>query len=228
MTELNNIIFGRLEQPDERNRNFAFIPGRQRSYTWGMAESIVLNQGAKGCCVGCAFAHELACYPVGVKGVTLQKAIEKIYWEAQKIDNFAGGDYPGATPRMEGTSILAGVKVLQTAGYYTAYKWVFNATDLALGVGSSGTAVIGVNWYTGMMQPNANYQIKPTGALLGGHAVCVRGVSFKRKELLIQNSWGSSWGANGCAFISFADMDTLLKSGGDAVFPVRNPKMLSI
>jgi C1A family cysteine protease len=105
---------------------------------------------------------------------------------------------------------------------------VFNAYDLALGVGSVSPAVIGVNWYSGMMQPDQNYQIHPTGTIVGGHAICVRGVNFKKKLFVLQNSWGAHWGANGCCLMSFANMDMLLKQNGDAVFTVnRNKKLLT-
>lgn len=225
------IIYGRLPQTDARNKQYpiqrALTTQQERNYIWGFKKGTILNQGAMGCCVGCAFAYELALQPVAVQGVTLQKAIN-IYYEAQKIDPFPGGDYPGADPVSAGTSILAGVKTVKNMGYYTAYYWATNAYELALGVVNLGPAVIGVNWYTGMLKPDKYARITATGYTIGGHAICVRGANFKRQEILLQNSWGANWGAGGCAIISFADIDKLLAENGDAVFPVRNPQMLTI
>ena len=227
-----NLVFGRLPQSDERNRNFmltsSFSNMKERSYTWPLKTPLVLDQGSVGCCVATAFGYWLALVPQAVQGVTVPKLIEKVYWEAQKIDPFPGGDYPGAVPKSSGTSILAGTKVVQRLGYFSSYLWAFSAYDLALGVGATGPAVIGVNWYSGMMQPDKYARIKATGNIVGGHAICVRGVSFKNKEFLLQNSWGKDWGANGCALISFTDMDKLLAQNGDAVFPQKlNAHMLT-
>ena len=48
------------------------------------------------------------------------------------------------------------------------------------------------NWHrtTGMMP-------KPSGRLLGGHAVAIIGYSDSKQAFLIQNSWGSDWGLKG-------------------------------
>jgi hypothetical protein len=38
------------------------------------------------------------------------------YWQAQRADEWAGGSYPGASPRYEGTSVRAGLDVLHKRG----------------------------------------------------------------------------------------------------------------
>lgn len=43
----------------------------------------------------------------------------------------------------------------------------------------------------------------PEGAVVGGHALCVVGYDNGRDALLIQNSWGTSWGAQGRAWIPY-------------------------
>lgn len=225
-------VFGRLPQPDERNRNFPiaalFKTGKEMvNRTWALKEPLVLDQSNIGMCVATAFGYELALAPVYVSGITIPKLLNKVYYEAQKIDPFPGGDYPGANPKSSGTSILAGVKTLQALGYYGAYRWAFSAQELAFGISAEGPAVIGINWYAGMMQPDKNRLIRPTGKLLGGHAVCVRGVNFRTQTLLLQNSWGKDWGANGCCLISFKDMERLLNRNGDAVFPVNRNLQLT-
>lgn len=43
----------------------------------------------------------------------------------------------------------------------------------------------------------------PAGEPVGGHALCVVGYDNSRDALLIQNSWGTSWGAQGRAWIPY-------------------------
>lgn len=232
-----NIVWGRKEQYDVHNRDFlvtGIISGKERSFTWPFLVNPYLDQGTVGCCVGAAVLNDLALRPAPVQKadntpVTIKDAIEKIYWEAQKIDVFPGGEYPGAPVKSEGTSVLAGVKVAQKLGYYQSYYWAYDAYNLALAVGTKGPAIIGVNWYEGMMQPDKDFYLKTTGQILGGHAVCVRGVNFKKRIFIIQNSWGKNWGGDGCALLSFDAMDKLLDENGDAAIPInRNLKKLTI
>lgn len=43
----------------------------------------------------------------------------------------------------------------------------------------------------------------PTGTQIGGHALCVVGYNDGRDALLVQNSWGTSWGAQGRAWLPY-------------------------
>lgn len=190
-----------------------------RSYTWKCRD--VLDQGSEGACVGFAMAHELIAKPQAIKGVDNKFARERIYWAAQKIDKWEGGDYPGADPKMEGSSILAGIKTLKALGYIDEYRWAFSVADLAMAVAYKGPAVIGIPWYSGMFNPASCGCLHPTGDKSGGHAILVRGVNVKRKTFLLHNSWGPGWGKNGTAKITWADLEKLLKDGGEAVIPLK-------
>src|SRR5688572_15643562 len=151
-----------------------------RSYTWSV--SISLDQGDTGSCVGHAIAHELAARPVVVSGMTSKFAIESIYWEAQKIDPWPGGEYPGASPDIyAGTSVLSGMKVAKSLGHYSEYRWAVDELDLRVSVGYKGPAVIGVNWYDGMLDTDKDGFIHPDGDIVGGHCVLVNGVSVSGK-----------------------------------------------
>lgn len=210
----------RLVYFDPRSRNFPITSVVKtkplRSYTWRCSQWF--DQGAQGSCVAFSLGHELAARPAEVKGITPAFLVRKVYWGAQLIDPWDGGSYPGASPSYEGTSILAGVKVLHSMGFFTSYYWSFSTTDLLLGVGYNGPAVIGIPWYSSMMEPDKNGMIKPTGILTGGHAVLVTGVDLKNTRVRIRNSWGKAWGKNGDCFLSFEDLDTLLQRNGEAVF----------
>jgi hypothetical protein len=159
-----------------------------------------LNQGNEGACTGFAVAHELLARPVEVK-VDATFARESLYWEAQKIDPFPGGAYPGAEPFMEGSTVLAAMKVAKKS--------------------QLGPVVIGVPWYEGMFQPAACGCVHPTGDKTGGHAVCLKGIKVRRKTVVLHNSWGKGWGKHGTAELHWDDLAWLLKRGGEACIPIK-------
>ena len=205
--------FDRIIKFDERSRSFpvrAVAAKKPRSYTWSCKTT--LDQGTEGACVGFAWAHELNARPK-VHNVSAEFARIEIYNAAKRIDEWEGESY-------DGTSVLAGAKVVKGLGYIPEYRWGFGVEDLILAVGTVGPAVLGVNWYMGMFQPNNNGLITPSGALLGGHAILCNGVSLKKELFRLHNSWGSSWGFGGECYISFSDMERLLKEDGEACFPV--------
>lgn len=219
-----NIVFGRLPQTDERSLGFTLNTQglKEQNTVYPFPEPLELNQGKLGMCVLASIGYDLALAPDYVWGVTIPKLVP-YYYLAQQRDSFPGGEYPRAVPQKAGTSILAGMKVIKELGYFDEYRWVYNVQDLALGVGAISPAIIGVNWYSGMMKPNKYGTIEPKGKILGGHAICVRGVSFKAGgTFILQNTWGKKWGvAGGCCMLSFENMNRLLSENGEAVFATK-------
>jgi hypothetical protein len=218
--QTGSVKMDRIQEFDDRSRNF---PIRQligastpRSYTWRC--NAQLDQGAEGSCVGFGVTHELIARPAEVKGLDEKYAKEQIYWEAQKNDPWDGGSYPGATPFYEGTSVLAGVKQAHKLGWMESYHWAFGIEDLKMGVGYHGPAVIGINWYSGMFIPDSNGFIHASGYVAGGHCILVNSVNIKKQRFTLHNSWGANWGIKGECYISFDDMNLLLKDRGEAVF----------
>lgn len=212
----------RLVQFDERSRSFPIRPEVEdkplRSYSWN--KNVWLDQGSEGACVGFSVCHELAARPGVVTELTNWYAREEIYWEAQKRDPWAGGAYPGAEPFYEGSSVLAGIQVAHELGYFEEYRWAFSEHDLALAVGYRGPAVLGVNWYTGMFDTDADGYISPTGQIAGGHAILCAAISVKNDAYRLDNSWGLGWGVNGSCYIKRADLARLLAEDGEACIPV--------
>lgn len=233
-------MLGRLRQFDPRSANFPIrallidptkrTAVRLRSYTWPLDRT--LDQGTEGACVGFSITHELAARPVAIAEATDDLAL-RIYKEAQKIDQWPGEGYSG-------TSVLAGMKVAAELGYFDEYRWAFGLEDLVLAVGHHGPAVIGIDWYEGMFEPDEHGFLETTGALAGGHAICVRGVrlvkatktstvvgvgllagyDLERSYVTLHNSWGPDWGDNGKAKVRLTTLDSLLKAGGEAAVPV--------
>lgn len=232
----------RVVQFDERSRGYNAVEDvknkKPRSYTWRCEE--FLDQGREGACVGFSLAHEVAARPV-VVDVSPQLATT-IYYDAQRMDPWDGGAYPGATPRYEGTSVLAGVKALQKLvdgnglALMPEYRWAFGVKDMILAVGYKGPAVIGVNWYEGMFDTDEDGFVHVTGDIAGGHAIMVNAVKVVWKEgsakrtvedvdwdksyFTMHNSWGKRWGVGGTARITVRDMDRLLREQGECVVPV--------
>lgn len=216
---------GRIPQHDPRNAGFpvrSIVGARApRSYTWGMPRGLVLNQGREGACVGFAFAAELAARPAVVPGIT-DEVGRRIYREAQQND-----PWPGQEPEFSGTSVLAGVQVLQRMGYVSEYRWAFGAAELAAAVSWVGPCVIGIDWHDSMYAPGPDGFIRPTGSIVGGHAILIRGYNVRARRFLAHNSWGSGFGGKGgapagCAWLSFDDAGDLLgRQWADACVPLR-------
>lgn len=226
----------RLRQVDLRSLNYPVSEllwqhgSKIRPYTWPLPTALMLDQGTDGACVGAAFAHDLAAMPKVVRGVTMPWAVHRIYWEAQKLDPWQGGSYPGAEGNpYEGTSVLAGAQATKALGWITEYRWAFTLRDFASAIGHIGPGVIGVDWYQGMHETDADGFIRPTGTVLGGHCVLVNGVSVVktkggdvdpvRSYFTITNSWGVGWGLDGRCRLSFVDA-AVLWPGGDWVIPI--------
>lgn len=222
----------RVVQFDERSRLFpvsAVLPPKNpRSYTWG--NTLYLDQGNEGACVGFGWTHELAARPVVINGLDNNFARNAVYKEAQKVDEWPGENY-------EGTSVIAGAKVIQSLGYIKEYRWAFGLQDVVMTLGYAGPVVLGINWYNAMFKPDADGFIHYGGGLAGGHCILARGVHLVKKDrklpqtfdnldldksyVLLHNSWSAIWGIGGCAKLSLADLDALLKEDGEACVPLR-------
>jgi hypothetical protein len=167
---------------------------------------VFLDQGAEGACVGFSRAHELAAKPKPVEGATNARA-RALYEAAQYVDEWPGTDY-------EGTSVLAGLKVARSLGWYGSYRWAFSFGDAARVVGYRGPVVLGVPWFTGMFDPDEKGYVRPTGEIEGWHAIMWNAISVSRQDITLHNSWGSGWGRNGTCRLRFDDAKELLAVPG--------------
>jgi hypothetical protein len=75
-----------------------------------------------------------------------------------------------------------------------------------------------------MFNPLPCGHIHVYGSVAGGHAILCKGVSVTKRTFTLHNSWGAGWGNNGCALISWDEMDQLLHEWGEAVIPVVRTK----
>lgn len=209
--ELLNKGLGRLHAPDMRDKQFlmrALLPRQIQVRTKYWRCGAVLDQRDTPHCVEYSWTQFVLSAPVMSKRSTLPP-VGEIYKLAQRIDEWPGENY-------DGTSVRAGAKVLHSLGRITGYVWGYNALDVRDHLLTRGTVVVGTDWYDKMFTPDARGFIAPDGEVAGGHAYLVVGYSTKRNAFRILNSWGRSWGQNGRAWISFDDMDYLIKDYGEA------------
>jgi hypothetical protein len=227
-------VLNRVVHFDERSRSFPATAGIEenpfRSYTWRC--NAWNDQGREGACVGFAWSHELAARPAEYP--TDAAFAQKIYQRAKQLDPWPGEDY-------DGTSVLAGAKAVKEmvglAGkpLIEEYRWAFGIEDVLRVLGYRGPLVLGLNWYEGMFDPDVNGFIRPTGAILGGHAILARAVKIvwrnghgpatvenldtEKSFVTLRNSWGRDWGIGGDCRISVLDLNILLREQGEACVP---------
>jgi hypothetical protein len=175
-----------------------------------------LDQGSEGSCVGFGSTHMLNAAPwMHLHNYDFARGI---YTEAKKVDEWQGEDY-------EGTSVRAGMKVLQAQGLITEYLWAWNTDTVRDYVLRRGPVTMGTTWYDKMMKPDSKGFVWPDGASVGGHCWTVLGYSESRNAFRAINSWGTSWGQAGRFWIQWDSFKFLLeKDGGDAVSPLEVKK----
>lgn len=209
------VAFGRIPEFDPRSLNFPIrsllgpVRAPQTSF-WDCYAA--LDQGNEGACVGFAWAHELAAEPEIVPNVTDNLALQ-FYHRAQQLDEWFGEDY-------EGTSVLAGAKTVTEAGHLLEYRWSFSLADLLETVSYFGPVVLGINWYSGMVSPDANGDVHVTGSIVGGHAILCYGVNTTLETVRLRNSWGRDWGDRGDCWLSWGELERLLNEDGECCVPV--------
>jgi hypothetical protein len=188
-------------------------------------EGIVLDQGSEGACVGFAWTGELLAEPAAPKEqpspLFANSLASSFYQEAKKIDEWPGENY-------DGTSVLAGAKIMQKAGFIGEYRWCFSVNDVRDAVISEGPVVIGVPWFDGMYDTLPGGLVRLSGQTTGGHAILITGYSPSKRfgnqtheVFRWRNSWGSDYGVNGSGWIKYKDLEKLLSQNGEACVPMK-------
>ena len=211
-----NILFGRNYIKDDRDKKYLITDkfsellkiSRASTSRYWAADGWWGDQKNTPQCVGYAWAHWLEDGPVEQSGVAPIVKPQLIYQNAQKLDEWYGENY-------DGTSVRGGVKYLKSINKISSYYWAFDLQSLVTTVLNLGPVVVGTNWYEGMFYPNTKGIIRATGRLAGGHAYVINGVDTNTKMFRLKNSWGRLWGQKGHAYISFKDMERLIKEQGE-------------
>lgn len=197
---------------DERSREYRATVGEEEIRSWWWDCKPRLDQGNDGACVGFGFTHSIDAAPL-TKNYRESFAFN-LYNKAKTLDEWLGENY-------EGTSVLAGAKAALSLRSIKSYEWCFSVDEIAKVIAWRQPVVIGTNWYEGMMDVDAGGFIHPTGSVVGGHCVCIRGIVMGNSPyFVIRNSWGRSWGVNGDCFLAWSDMNRLMGEWAEACVPI--------
>lgn len=230
---------------DDRSRNYpmralldptiATTTLRQSSF-WKPGE--ILDQGSEGACVGFGWTQEAIMSPVRVPLANLARAdlgspkppvtgneiALGIYRSARRVDEWDGESY-------EGTSVLAGAKVMSGLGVIREYRWCFTITDVIDTLLLHGPVVLGINWHSSMYHPDIYGELYVSGPIVGGHCIVANGYHAAKRMhpasgmpprpmIHLTNSWGFNWGYDGGAWVTVDMLANLLLDGGEACVPV--------
>lgn len=218
---------GRIHAPDERDH---FHPMQARlpatttrtSRYWYDREAF-LDQGNYGRCVSYSWTHWLNDGPVLRKGYHDDTFAYHLYGQAILLDEWTQNDNDKDTASF-GTSVRAGAKALQTSGHISEYTWAFDLDSVITALLEKGPVVVGTNWYNTMSQVDSKgfIRVGAAGRIVGGHAYVLNGVNTGAEKVRVKNSWGTGWGINGRAWLSFADLDRLIREDGEACLALEN------
>lgn len=173
-----------------------------------------LDQGQTGHCVGFGWAQWGNTAPVEDHFTNADG--NAIYYECKVIDGNAGGIEGGSDTR-------SGAKAMQARGRLANYVFATTVTDIVAWVLTQGPVVVGTEFTDNMEAPDSAGLVHPTGTVLGGHEYVVRSFDPATSLLGFQNSWGSSWGANGYFYMSVDDFTALFARQGDACAALESP-----
>lgn len=218
---MSEIGLGRKAPPDRSGDMNYLLPRPRGSLLAGIDSRLwyssgVLDQEATSQCVAFSGFKYLTTGPVMNRHPHQTPA--EIYGECLKNDEWEGEDWDG------GTSVRALFKVLKNWGYISEYRWAFDVETVVGHLLTKGPVVVGTNWYHDMFMPHDRTgYMSVTGPVVGGHAWLLIG-AYKNKynpdktrgAIRMINSWGKGWGQYGRAWITFGDMNRLIKEDGEA------------
>jgi len=221
--EQNLSGLGRRYAPDERDNKYLLrketVPPAVTSKYW-LSLGDALDQGATSECVIYSTDKWLSTRPVVNAGFLTAAERTKVYERVQEIDEWPGTDY-------DGTSVRAMFKWLKANGLCSEYRWGFDLDTVVAHVLTKGPVVMGTDWYMDMFTPDWDGYIEPRGSYVGGHAWTIIGINRKRKNpdgttgaARMINSWGSGWGQNGKAWLTFETLEQLIEEQGEAAVAV--------
>lgn len=188
----------------------------------------ILDQGQAGSCTGNAGVGTCGTDPYwspiaavnnpGFYGLAEAGALA-LYSDAEVLDG--DGPYP---PNDNGSSGLSIAKALKARGMVSGYQHTFSL-DAALKALGVTPIMLGVPWYNDMFSPATDGRLSIAGAIAGGHEIEAREIDAVNGRVWIDNSWGASWGVTGRAYLTFADLGTLLDRKGDVTIltPLSQP-----
>ncbi len=125
----------------------------------------------------------------------------------------------------DGTSVVAAAQYLKSIGKYSVYVWASTISDVIQWLLLKGPVIVGSNWHSAMFYPDSRYVIHPTGSVAGGHAYTIVGYDQVSGYCLVLNSWGTSWGNRGRAWLFIRDLERLVWNEGGEILAPTEPEL---
>lgn len=215
---------GRWKAPDPKSRDYPFTGTVRRKSVLHAANAPITDQNGYGACVGFTDVDILNT----AKFVnSRRRALHDdnyldedyglgFYEFATKLDEWPNEQWP---PDDLGSSVTAGAKAMQRWGYIDRYEHAFDF-ETFLAALERQPVMLGTLWTEGMYDPDRKFLVHPTGELAGGHAYMAFGVNYVSEKIKCRNHWTDQWGDDGDFYVSFADMEWLIREGGEVVVPI--------
>ena len=148
----------------------------------------LLNQGQWSACGGFGFAAMLEHEPE-IRTLGDNWALE-FYFRTQDNDQWPGSERPGSDPVSYGTSIAAILQTAKQEGLITESCRAYTVEEVIRGIDYYGSAILGLEWTEGMMEPReVDGLITPGGAVVGGHCTAGTFVNLHQNIIGGPNSW---------------------------------------
>ncbi len=239
------------ELPDPGNQNFPLtaalrrIDTRRRRKPWRTGP--IRDQGQTGTCVGHGLRAWYEAEPRFHDAIFGPQPFD-IYAGTCPLDEWGENDAEVAQWRATGdpTHLQFGTSVHAAIKYAQAIKWLgpddryfWVPQELPKGASADmmadfltrmagGPIVIGVSFYAGMDEYDADGVVSVSGALWGGHCMCVVWFDHKRGLFKVQQSWGTRTGLNGFIYVPAEGMDQLAREGGEMATIVEAKKLRKV
>lgn len=192
----------------------------------------ILDQGSEGACTGYSAATFVNAGKVrpSTKNLLTGEAARELYHMARTYDEWPGESY-------EGSSVNGAALALRERGFISTFHWAREMVTVIRALLLDGPVMFGLDWTEGMMYPDAEGFIRPTGPVVGGHAITGVGVNVKKEfrlgassqlhrgYVLLAQSWGAGHGDGGFVKVTIEDLAVLLDGiefPGDACVAVEH------
>jgi hypothetical protein len=170
------------------------------------------DQGDTPRCTAFALLHAMADGPVTHRGQNPAADPQEVYEAIVAQDRSEGRVYSG------GATSLAMAKVAMARGWIGEYRWGYSLADFVAAI-KVGPVLLGIDWYTGMDDPEAETAIiRAKGRYRGGHEIVANGADLDDGMARLKQSWGrANYGRNGHGYLPFDDLERLIADGGDVL-----------
>lgn len=181
---------------------------------WGLTSEQILHQRATSHCVGFGDATWHNCLPIGIPPYYDEDG-HKLYYEGVAIGGFPNSE--------EGSTTEWGAKALRARGLLKTFAFAASIEEMIIWILAKGSVLTGLMWTQNMARPDTNGIMHATGSVVGGHETCWTGYDRNTGLFKCANSWGTSFGKGGFAWLTADDMKKQLDLQGDCCLAVEIP-----